>query len=119
PHSRARGAQIHSPIVGLGEADVLLAFEKLEALRNLRALRPGGLALINNQAIVPLTVTSGGQTYPADAEIRAAFAAQTGRVYFVEGECLARNWATCALPTSSCWAPAPEAARRGHTPGFA
>lgn len=85
------GAQIHSPIVGLGEADVLLAFEKLEALRNLRALCPGGLALINNQAIVPLTVTSGGQTYPADEEIRAAFAAQTGRVYFVEGERLAEE----------------------------
>lgn len=85
------GRQVHSPIVGAGEADVLLAFEKLEALRNLRALRPGGVALINNQAIVPLTVTSGGQTYPADDEIRAAFAALTPRLHFVDGERIAEE----------------------------
>ncbi len=85
------GAQVHSPIVGLGEADILLAFEKLEALRNLRALRPGGLALINDQVIVPLTVTSGGQSYPADENILGAFRAMTERVHFVQGERLAEE----------------------------
>ncbi len=85
------GREVHSPIVGAGEADVLLAFEKLEAVRNLRALQPGGVALINTQAIVPLTVTSGGQTYPSDDEIRAAFAALTRRVHFVDGERIAEE----------------------------
>lgn len=85
------GREVYSPIVGQGEADVLLAFEKLEALRNVQALRPGGVALINNQAIVPLTVTSGGQKYPPDEDIRAAFAALTRRAYFVDGERIAEG----------------------------
>lgn len=85
------GRAVHSPIVGQGEADVLLAFEKLEALRNVGALRPGGVALVNNQAIVPLTVTSGGQQYPADEDIRAAFAALTPRAHFVDGERIAEG----------------------------
>jgi indolepyruvate ferredoxin oxidoreductase beta subunit len=67
------GKQVHSPLIGLGEADVMLAFEKAEALRNIHQLRPGGLALINWQAIEPVTVTSGGQRYPDDEHIRACF----------------------------------------------
>jgi Pyruvate/2-oxoacid:ferredoxin oxidoreductase gamma subunit len=43
---------------------VLLAFEKAEALRNLRQLRPGGLVVINMEANKPLTVTSGGSHIP-------------------------------------------------------
>jgi indolepyruvate ferredoxin oxidoreductase beta subunit len=67
------GRQVSSPLIGVGEADVMLAFEKAEALRNIRQLRPGGLALINWQAIEPITVTSGGQSYPEDDHIRACF----------------------------------------------
>jgi len=85
------GQKVYAPIVGLGEADILLAFEKLEALRNIKSLRPGGLAVINNQAIVPLTVTSGGQKYPTDEDILTAFRAVTERVYFVDGERLAEE----------------------------
>ncbi len=85
------GREVHAPIIGQGEADLLLAFEKLEALRNLGFLRPGGVAVINNQAIIPLTVTTGGQKYPADEEIRAAFAAVTPHVRFVDGERIAEE----------------------------
>lgn len=83
------GHEVYAPIIGQGEADILLAFEKLEALRNLRFLRPGGVAVINNQAIIPLTVTTGGQKYPTDEEIRAAFAVVTPYVHFVDGERIA------------------------------
>ena len=58
------GKVVYSPIAAAGEVDVLLAFEKAEALRNLGHLRTGALAMINLQAIKPLTVTSGGQPYP-------------------------------------------------------
>ncbi|MEZ0394830.1 MAG: indolepyruvate oxidoreductase subunit beta [Anaerolineales bacterium] len=83
------GREVYAPIIGQGEADILLAFEKLEALRNLGFLRPGGAAVVNNQAIVPLTVTTGGQKYPDDADIHAAFAAVTPNVRFVDGERIA------------------------------
>lgn len=85
------GKAVYSPIVGAGEVDVLLAFEKLEALRNLSALRPGALALINTQSITPLTVTTGGQAYPPDEEIHAAFAKVTPNVEYVNGEKIAAS----------------------------
>ncbi|MBN2386959.1 MAG: indolepyruvate oxidoreductase subunit beta [Anaerolineales bacterium] len=83
------GRKVYSPIVELGEADVLLAFEKLEALRNVGALRPGGIALINTQVIEPLTVISGDQTYPDDEAIQAAFTQVTPHVQYVDGERIA------------------------------
>jgi indolepyruvate ferredoxin oxidoreductase beta subunit len=85
------GEIVYSPLVGAGEVDVLLAFEKLEALRTLNQLRPGGVALINNQAIEPLTVISGDGIYPPDNAIRSAFASVTSRAEFVDGEEIAKG----------------------------
>ena len=83
------GAVVYSPLVGAGEVDVYLAFEKAEALRNLGQLRPGALAVINLQAIKPVTVTSGGQPYPDDDRLRAKIAEVTDRAVYVDGERLA------------------------------
>jgi indolepyruvate ferredoxin oxidoreductase beta subunit len=69
--------------------DVLLAFEKVEALRNLNQLRPGALALINLAAIEPVTVTSGGQVYPDDDTIRGKIAQVTKKVIYLDGEAVA------------------------------
>ncbi len=55
------GKVVYAPMAGAGEVDVLLAFEKVEALRNLRACRRGALVLVNDEAIEPVTVTSVGQ----------------------------------------------------------
>ena len=54
------GEVVYAPMAGAGEIDAYLAFEKVEALRNLTQLRRDALALINLQAIEPITVTSGG-----------------------------------------------------------
>jgi indolepyruvate ferredoxin oxidoreductase beta subunit len=58
------GAKVHSPIVGLGGADILVAFEKLEALRYAPYLKPSGILVVNEYEILPLTVSSGTETYP-------------------------------------------------------
>ncbi|NMC13233.1 MAG: indolepyruvate oxidoreductase subunit beta [Chloroflexi bacterium] len=79
------GKVVYSPIAGVGEIDVLLSFEKAEALRNLHMLRPDGLAVVNMEAIEPVTVTSGGQTYPTDDHLLAAFAKATSHVVYVHG----------------------------------
>ena len=68
---------VYSPLVGAGEVDVYLAFEKAEALRNLGQLRRGALAVINLQEIKPVTVTSGGQPYPDDDRLRTTVAQVT------------------------------------------
>jgi indolepyruvate ferredoxin oxidoreductase beta subunit len=83
------GQVVYSPLVGAGEVDVYLAFEKAEALRNLGQLRRGALAVINMQAIEPVTVTSGGQPYPDDDRLRATVAQVTDKAVYVDGEQIA------------------------------
>jgi len=83
------GKVVYSPLVGAGEVDVYLAFEKAEALRNLNQLRRGALAVINMQAIEPITVTSGGQPYPDDDRLRTAVSQVTDDVVYVDGERIA------------------------------
>jgi indolepyruvate ferredoxin oxidoreductase beta subunit len=83
------GEQVFSPIIGKGEVDILVAFEKLEALRYLDQLRPGGAALVNDQAIEPITVKAGDVPYPNDEAVRAALSGAAGEVHWVDGEGIA------------------------------
>lgn len=83
------GQKVYSPLVGAGEVDVYLAFEKAEALRNLGQLRRGALVLVNMQAIAPITVTSGGQPYPTDGHLRACLAQVTDKATYIDGERIA------------------------------
>lgn len=83
------GREVHSPLVGAGEVDVLLAFEKLEALRNLNQLRAGALALVNRREIQPVTVISGGMAYPSDEAMRIAFEQVTPHANYFDGEAIA------------------------------
>jgi indolepyruvate ferredoxin oxidoreductase beta subunit len=83
------GKTVYSPLVGQGEVDVYLAFEKVEALRNLSQLRRGAFAVINMHAIPPVTVTSGGQSYPDDDRLVAAVAQVTDRAVYVDGAAIA------------------------------
>lgn len=59
--------RVHAPLVPPGEADFLLAFEKLEALRFLPALSPGETVIVNCQEIKPLPVLTGECSYPEGA----------------------------------------------------
>jgi len=79
------GETVYSPLVGAGEVDVFLGFEKVEALRSLDKLRPGALALVNMEAIEPVTVTSGGQPYPEDGFLRDSFAQVTPHAAYIDG----------------------------------
>jgi len=60
------GDEIFSPLVEKGEADVIVAFEQLEALRWLEYLRPGGQVIVNTQVIEPVPVIIGKAKYPQD-----------------------------------------------------
>jgi indolepyruvate ferredoxin oxidoreductase beta subunit len=53
-----------SPTVADGEADILMAFEPLEALRALPKCHPGSLVIASTVAIVPFTVGIGQAVYP-------------------------------------------------------
>ena len=60
------GDAVHSPIIDKGEADIILAFECLEAYRALPWLKRGGKMIVNNQMINPMPVITGAAEYPAD-----------------------------------------------------
>lgn len=66
------GDKIYSPIIKKGDADIILAFEKLEAARWLDYLKPGGMVIINNDRVDPLPVMSGKVKYPQDIDQRVA-----------------------------------------------
>lgn len=57
------GDKVAEPIVEEGQADVLIAFERLEALRYHHYLKKDGVLIVNNQRIDPITVVTGVQTY--------------------------------------------------------
>ena len=58
------GEKVYSPIIGQGEADIVLAFELLEAYRSLPYLREGGRIIVNAQSIDPMPVITGAAQYP-------------------------------------------------------
>ncbi|MBQ8588060.1 MAG: indolepyruvate oxidoreductase subunit beta [Clostridia bacterium] len=66
------GEKVYSPIIDEGEADIILAFEMLEAYRALPYLKKGGTIIANSQNIDPMPVIIGAAEYPADIEAKIA-----------------------------------------------
>ena len=60
------GDKVNEPIVEEGQADVLIAFERLEALRYLHFLKKDGVVIVNDWRIDPITVVTGVAAYPED-----------------------------------------------------
>ncbi len=58
------GDLVSEPIVEEGQADVLIAFERLEALRYAHFLKKDGVIIVNDQRIDPITVVTGAAQYP-------------------------------------------------------
>ncbi|KUK50558.1 MAG: Indolepyruvate ferredoxin oxidoreductase, beta subunit [candidate division TA06 bacterium 32_111] len=60
------GEKVYSPLISFNEADVILAFEKIESLRNIDFLKDDGIMIINSTSILPLPVAAGLMDYPED-----------------------------------------------------
>jgi len=71
------GDEVASPIIDVGEADFILAFEQLEAARWLPFLKPDSKIIVNTQRIDPMSVITGAAEYPAGI-IEALRGAQAG-----------------------------------------
>jgi len=85
------GKKVWSPLISPREADILLAFEKLEAARWVNYVKPGGIVIINDLAIPPLSISLGTQKYPADGDIVASFKQRTTHIHMLEGSKEAGN----------------------------
>jgi indolepyruvate ferredoxin oxidoreductase beta subunit len=77
--------KVFSPLIREGTADLLLAFELLEAARWGHYLRPGGITIVNVYTQPPLSVSLGQEKYPTQKEIEKILKQQNKKVYFVDG----------------------------------
>ncbi len=64
------GEKVFAPVIDENGADIILAFEKLEALRWAGRLKNNGRMFIGTQEIAPMPVITGAEQYPADIEER-------------------------------------------------
>lgn len=58
------GDKVSEPVVEEGQADVIIAFERLEALRYSHFLKKDGVLVVNDCRIDPMTVVIGAKEYP-------------------------------------------------------
>lgn len=83
--------QVYAPLIEEGKADMLVAFEKLEAVRWGHFIRQGGLVIVNDHAIPPLAVNLGTSRYPSDEEVKNILNRRTDRLLFVSGSSKAKE----------------------------
>ena len=62
------GEEVFSPLPAIKNTDYILAFEKLEGLRNINFLKDNGIMIVNDFVWEPLPVASGTVEYPTDVE---------------------------------------------------
>ena len=60
------GEKVFEPVVEEGQADVIISFERLEALRYAHFLKKDGVLVVNDCRIDPMTVVIGAKQYPTE-----------------------------------------------------
>ena len=58
------GKEVFSPIIGKGQADILISFESMEAYRSMEFLKPGGKVVVNDYKIPSAPILAGKVDYP-------------------------------------------------------
>lgn len=86
------GPDVHGPLVAEDEADLIMAMEPLEGLRQgSRYLSPRGVALMNDRPLPPTDARIGACRYPSLAEVEEALRGLGKAVYFLPAEELAKE----------------------------
>ena len=94
------GRRIGASTAEIGQIDILLAFEMLEAARWLDWLRPGGAVIVNRQQIIPMSVSLGDWKYPTEEDILAAVRTRAGQVVVVDGLAIGERLGKAQLANS-------------------
>ena len=84
------GKKVYSPLIAYGEADFLISFELLEALRYINWVKSEGKVILNQQMILPPAVSLGQMEYPKDVEgtFKKCF---KDNVWIINGQEIARR----------------------------
>jgi len=83
------GEKVYSPLIKDGDVDILFSFELLETARYLGTLREDGALVVNDQKILPPSVTLGKDAYPDD--IAGLLRARYPRLTLVDAPSIARQ----------------------------
>ena len=83
------GEKVCSPISPAGESDLLVAFDRLEALRCASQLKAGGKALVNDVYLTPVTVSSGQQ--PEVEDLAGSLKAALPSAVYVDAAAVAKE----------------------------
>jgi len=81
------GEEVHSPLIPKGQADVMIAFEPAEAVRNLSYLKEDGVAVVNKKAVKPVTATL-SQTEYTGQEMIEYLRKHVKNLVLVDGEAI-------------------------------
>ena len=88
--SHVRIGDVYGPLVGRGQADMILALEPLEGMRvGVEYIRKGGVAILNNATYPPVDVKIGAARYPELEEITSAMEQLGGSATVIEATKLA------------------------------
>ncbi|MEM3421181.1 MAG: indolepyruvate oxidoreductase subunit beta [Candidatus Hadarchaeum sp.] len=86
------GEDVNAPLVPRGGAEIVLAMEPLEGLRNVvDFMAKGGLLLTNTHEWLPVNVNIGRAKYPNMEQIRDAVAKLGGKIIEIDGTSLAQQ----------------------------
>jgi indolepyruvate ferredoxin oxidoreductase beta subunit len=92
--------RVGSSTAEMGQIDILLAFEMLEAARWIDWLRPGGTVIVNRQQVIPMSVSVGDWKYPSEEDILAAVKSRSDKVIVVEGLAIGERLGKAQLANS-------------------
>lgn len=81
------GKSIHSPLVPVGQADIIIGFEPAEAVRNLLYLKKDGVAVVAMKAVRPVTATLTGSAYDG-SDMVEYLKANIKNLILVDGEAI-------------------------------
>lgn len=84
------GEEIHSPLIPKGQADVMIAFEPAEAVRNLSYLKEDGVAVVNMKAVKPVTATLNNTEYTGQ-EMIGYLKKHVKNLLLVDGEAICKE----------------------------
>ncbi|NMC76756.1 MAG: indolepyruvate oxidoreductase subunit beta, partial [Candidatus Methanofastidiosa archaeon] len=84
------GDEVYGTVIPTGKADIILAFEPLEALRNISFLKKGGKIILNTERINPISVSLGESDYPPIDEILFNLS-ERGKVFHFNATEIAKN----------------------------
>ena len=78
------GDKIHSPVLWEGGADMIIAFETLEAARVKHYLKKDGILLVNDEKILPMPCITGAAVYPDN--VKETLISSVEKTYFVNAQ---------------------------------